>query len=193
MLRTDNFLYNINKKSCAREWPLPHSVRLNFSVTISVPFKIACFFLFFFALVGDFRKHQNLGSAFHHPILFFLQLLLLFSLLFADSYSNMYGRSIRVVHASVRQGAKLNHLKVAQRNLVGLTIGVPKEVMEGEGRVALTPPHVVKLIKAGAAVKIESGSGDIAGFPDSTFTAAGAEIASVDDVWKQKVVAKVRK
>ena len=83
-------------------------------------------------------------------------------------------------------------MKVAQRNLQGLTIGVPKEVTEGEGRVAMTPPHVVKLIKAGASVKIESGSGDIAGFPDSTFTAAGAEITSADEVWKSKVVAKVR-
>jgi NAD(P) transhydrogenase subunit alpha len=82
-------------------------------------------------------------------------------------------------------------MKVAQRNLQGLTIGVPKELTEGEGRVALTPPHVVKLIKAGASVKIESGSGDIAGFPDASFSAAGAEIASVEDVWKSKVVTKV--
>lgn len=104
----------------------------------------------------------------------------------------MFSRSIRTVHASARQGSKLNHIKVSQRNLQGLTIGVPKEVTEGEGRVALTPPHVVKLVKAGASVKIESGSGDIAGFPDSTFSAAGAEISSVDEIWKQKVVAKVR-
>lgn len=103
----------------------------------------------------------------------------------------MFRRSIRVVHCSARQGAQLNHMKVAQRNLQGLTIGVPKELTEGEGRVALTPPHVVKLIKAGASVKIESGSGDIAGFPDASFSAAGAEIASVEDVWKSKVVTKV--
>lgn len=103
----------------------------------------------------------------------------------------MFRTSIRGLHCSARRGVQLNHMKVAQRNLQGLTIGVPKEVTEGEGRVAMTPPHVVKLIKAGASIKIESGAGDIAGFPDSTFTSAGAQIASVEDVWKSKVVAKV--
>jgi alanine dehydrogenase len=103
----------------------------------------------------------------------------------------MFRRSIRIVHSSGRQAAQLNHMKVAKRNLQGLTIGVPKEVIEGEGRVALTPPHVIKLVKAGASVKIESGAGDFAGFPDAGYTKAGAEIASVDDIWKSKVVAKV--
>lgn len=64
--------------------------------------------------------------------------------------------------------------------------------MEGEGRVALTPPHVTKLMKAGASVKVESGCGEISGFPDTAFKAAGAEVSSVDEIWKSKVVAKIR-
>jgi NAD(P) transhydrogenase len=104
----------------------------------------------------------------------------------------MLSRSIRVVHPGVRGGAGLNHLKLAQRNLQGLTIGVPKELTEGEGRVALTPPHVAKLIKNGASVRIESGSGEIAGFSDDAFKAAGAQITTADEVWKSKVVTKIR-
>lgn len=104
----------------------------------------------------------------------------------------MYRQGLRIARPGVRCGAELNYLKTLQRNLQGLTIGVPKELTEGEGRVALTPPHVVKLIKAGASVKVESGCGDISGFPDEKFKAAGAEIASVDEVWKSKVVTKIR-
>ena len=41
------------------------------------------------------------------------------------------------------------------RALQGLVVGVPKESLEGEGRVALTPVNVAKLKKAGATVKID--------------------------------------
>ena len=77
------------------------------------------------------------------------------------------------------------------RNLQGLTVGVPKEVLEGEHRVALTPTNVGKLLKAGASINIESSAGDLSGFTDGMYKDAGAKIVTSSDVWKSDVVAKV--
>ena len=78
------------------------------------------------------------------------------------------------------------------RGLQGLSVGVPKESLDGEYRVALTPPNVVKLKKAGAIVKIETGAGLGSGFTDIQYKNAGAEIVPAADAWKAEVVAKVR-
>ena len=78
------------------------------------------------------------------------------------------------------------------RGLQGLVVGVPKESLEGEHRVALVPGNVVKLKKAGASVKIESGAGAMSGFTDDLYKSAGAEIVPAADAWKSQVVAKVR-
>jgi NAD(P) transhydrogenase subunit alpha len=56
-------------------------------------------------------------------------------------------------------------------------LGVPKEIVENENRVALTPDTVAKLIKLGFKVQIEKNAGDNAGFTDDLFTSAGAEIS----------------
>eukprot|EP01035_Chromulina_nebulosa_P017810 gene17810-23420_t len=79
------------------------------------------------------------------------------------------------------------------RYLTGLTIGVPKETLEGEHRVAITPSHVIKLKKAGAIVKVQSNAGSLSGFSDKLYADAGAEIVSnVNDVFKSQVITKVR-
>jgi alanine dehydrogenase len=91
---------------------------------------------------------------------------------------------------SLRQ-VQFSHLKSLHRNLQGLTIGVPRESLDGECRVAITPTNVVKLTKAGAKVRIESNAGDLSGFADNLYVAAGAEIAASEVVWKSQVVAKV--
>lgn len=80
---------------------------------------------------------------------------------------------------------------VVIRGLQGLTVGVPKETLEGEHRVAMTPVHAAKLIKAGATIKIESNAGAGSGFTDDMFRKVGAEITIASDVWKSQVVAKV--
>jgi H+-translocating NAD(P) transhydrogenase subunit alpha len=64
-----------------------------------------------------------------------------------------------------------------------MRVGVPKETFPGEARVALVPASVAPLKKAGAAIVIERGAGDAAGFPDETFRAAGAEVASRDELF----------
>lgn len=57
-------------------------------------------------------------------------------------------------------------------------IGVPREIFQGEKRVATVPEVVEKLIKLGFQVAVESGAGDAANFSDDTYRAAGAEIVN---------------
>ena len=55
-----------------------------------------------------------------------------------------------------------------------MRIGVPKEIVPGERRVALVPDGVARLAKAGLEVLVERGAGAEAGFPDDQYVAAGA-------------------
>ncbi len=80
----------------------------------------------------------------------------------------------------------------SKRGLQGLTIGVPKESIAGEERVALVPLHVTKLKKVGAIVNIESGAGLGSGYTNDQYAKAGANIVSGDEAWKSELVAKVR-
>ena len=59
---------------------------------------------------------------------------------------------------------------------MALTIGIPRETLAGEKRVATVPEVVEKLIKLGFSVAVESGAGDAANFSDETYRAAGARI-----------------
>lgn len=56
-------------------------------------------------------------------------------------------------------------------------IAVPKELAEGEKRVATVPEVVMKLTKSGHEVRIEHDAGMSAYYPDDLFSAAGATIA----------------
>ncbi len=58
-----------------------------------------------------------------------------------------------------------------------MKIAVLKERAEGETRVALVPETVGRLARAGHAVKVQAGEGEVAGFPDSAYEDAGAVIA----------------
>ena len=59
-----------------------------------------------------------------------------------------------------------------------MIIGVPKEILEGENRVAIVPDVAVKLIKAGYEIYIEKDAGLKAGFTDSAYQQAGVKIFS---------------
>lgn len=59
-----------------------------------------------------------------------------------------------------------------------MIIGVPKEIAEGERRVALVPEGVKALKKLGVDVLIESGAGMEAGFIDQAYTDEDAKIAA---------------
>ncbi len=68
-------------------------------------------------------------------------------------------------------------------------IGVPKELVPGERRVALVPDTAKKLIKKGLKVTVESSAGIEAGFDDQAYRDAGCEIG---DLFKANVIFKVR-
>ena len=57
-----------------------------------------------------------------------------------------------------------------------IKIGVPKEVREGEQRVALVPDIVNRLAKQDIQVSLETGAGELAGYSDSYYE--NAEIAA---------------
>ena len=73
-------------------------------------------------------------------------------------------------------------------------IGVPKEIAEGERRVATVPDVVVKLVKLGFTVAVQSGAGEAANFDDDSYRAAGAEVvATAAELWAgADIVFKVR-
>lgn len=57
-----------------------------------------------------------------------------------------------------------------------LTVTVLRETTPGETRVALVPETLARLIKAGLEVRVETGAGVAAGFPDAAYAAAGASV-----------------
>jgi alanine dehydrogenase len=62
-------------------------------------------------------------------------------------------------------------------------IGVAKEIKADEYRVALTPAGARELGQSGHDVIVETGAGEGSAFSDAAYEAAGAVIASVEDVW----------
>ena len=75
-----------------------------------------------------------------------------------------------------------------------MKIGTPKEVYQGEARVAMTPDSARQLQKLGYECAIEAGAGAAAGFTDEAYAEAGVEvIKTAAALWKAcDVVAKVR-
>ena len=58
----------------------------------------------------------------------------------------------------------------------GLTVGVPREVKEGEHRVAVTPDGVYELAHHGVSVLVEGGAGLGSSITDDDYQRAGAQI-----------------
>lgn len=74
-----------------------------------------------------------------------------------------------------------------------MKIGIPKEIHEGERRVAATPDTARKLQKFGFSVVVEAGAGEAASFPDDAYREAGCEVTTdVGRIWQQDIIAKVR-
>ncbi|MGZ4737530.1 MAG: alanine dehydrogenase [Acidimicrobiia bacterium] len=65
-----------------------------------------------------------------------------------------------------------------------LVVGVPREVKEGEHRVAITPDGVHELTAHGVTVLVEHDAGSDSAIADAEYHAAGAEIVAAGaDVW----------
>jgi NAD(P) transhydrogenase subunit alpha len=73
-------------------------------------------------------------------------------------------------------------------------IGAPKEVFEGEARVAMTPDSALQLQKLGHECFIEAGAGVLAGFSDAAYEAAGVTVVKTAAALSKTVdvLAKVR-
>ncbi|MFT6913942.1 MAG: NAD(P) transhydrogenase subunit alpha [Motiliproteus sp.] len=57
-----------------------------------------------------------------------------------------------------------------------MIIGIPKETLAGEDRVAMTPSNVEQLCGRGCQVLIQSGAGRAANYTDRNYRKAGAEV-----------------
>jgi len=74
-----------------------------------------------------------------------------------------------------------------------MIVGVPREIKPGEQRVALTPAGAHALAAAGHRVIFEADAGVGSGLRDQEYTAVGAEIGGVDDVWRRaEMILKVK-
>ncbi|MDD2758826.1 MAG: NAD(P)(+) transhydrogenase (Re/Si-specific) subunit alpha, partial [Methylomonas sp.] len=75
-----------------------------------------------------------------------------------------------------------------------MRIGVPKEIHEGEKRVATTPEAAEKIIKLGFEVCIESGAGLAANFSDDFYREFGVTVLpDAKAVWQESdIIMKVR-
>ena len=72
-----------------------------------------------------------------------------------------------------------------------MLIGIPKESLKGETRVAATPDTVTKLIKLGFEVAVQTNAGADASFDDAAYTAAGAKVLRGREVWSSDIIYKV--
>ena len=75
-----------------------------------------------------------------------------------------------------------------------MRIGIPREVHDGERRVATTPDVVKQLKQLGFSVQIEAGAGAAASLPDDALAAAGADIVTdTRTLWTSSdIILKVR-
>ena len=75
-----------------------------------------------------------------------------------------------------------------------MKVGAPRETIEGEARVAITPESAQAIRKIGHACLVEAGAGERAGFEDDAYRAAGVEVVEGQDaLWgAADIVVKVR-
>jgi alanine dehydrogenase len=73
-----------------------------------------------------------------------------------------------------------------------MRIGLPREVKDGEYRVALSPQAARALFDAGCELHVERGAGDGSGFSDREYAAAGAHLGDADAAWDCELIVKVK-
>lgn len=74
-----------------------------------------------------------------------------------------------------------------------MVIGVPREIKDGEHRVAMTPAGVDALHRAGHRVLIEAGAGLDSGIPDEEYSDYGADMVDAARAWGEaEMVVKVK-
>ncbi|POY46988.1 Re/Si-specific NAD(P)(+) transhydrogenase subunit alpha [Avibacterium paragallinarum] len=72
-----------------------------------------------------------------------------------------------------------------------MLIGVPRERLDNETRVAATPKTVQQILKLGFEIIVEHDAGFKATFEDQAFIEAGAKVGTEQEVWNADVIMKV--
>ncbi len=72
-----------------------------------------------------------------------------------------------------------------------MRVGIPKEVADGESRVALVPDAVPKLVRLGFEVLVERGAGEASGFVDAAYEEKEARLSERSDALGCEVVVAV--
>src|SRR5438270_1954320 len=73
-----------------------------------------------------------------------------------------------------------------------MKVGVPKESLAGERRVALIPEAARALVKANLQVTVEAGAGNAAFFSDAAYIDGGANVADSATAFASDTVLKVQ-
>jgi len=75
-----------------------------------------------------------------------------------------------------------------------MRIGIPREIHDGEKRVAATPDVATQLKKLGFSIAIEAGAGDAASFNDAAYAEVGVDVvADPGTLWSESdIIIKVR-
>lgn len=74
-----------------------------------------------------------------------------------------------------------------------MKLGIPKETLPGERRVATTPDVAKKLVAKGFDVLLERGAGASAHYTDAAYSEAGVKIVERADCFSADIVLKVRR
>ena len=104
----------------------------------------------------------------------------------------------RIIHRSFRQGCRqLKDAKAPEEAPVGipysrLKLGVPKEIWQGERRVAVTPAVTANLVKKGFSVNVENNAGALSNFRNQDYEAAGGKIVDKKAVFDSDIILKLR-
>jgi alanine dehydrogenase len=73
-----------------------------------------------------------------------------------------------------------------------MKIGIPKEIKNLEGRVALTPAGARSLVETGHTVWVQQDAGAGSGFADQDYLDVGAAIVTAEQAWDSEMVVKVK-
>ncbi|MGB5453685.1 MAG: Re/Si-specific NAD(P)(+) transhydrogenase subunit alpha [Sedimenticolaceae bacterium] len=74
-----------------------------------------------------------------------------------------------------------------------MKVGIPKERVDGESRVATTPEIAKKLVAGGVTVMLERGAGEGSYYSDAAYEEAGVQLTDAAGALACDIVAKVRK
>ncbi len=72
-----------------------------------------------------------------------------------------------------------------------MIIGIPKESLKGENRVAGSPSSISALLKLGFTVQVQKGAGTKASFTDEEYSQTSAEVVTKKQSWQSDIIFKV--